>query len=380
MSVQKQMAAVTSSSPSSSSSKSSGIDETIVRLYKLIDAKDDLLAKEVQKRKDQQREMEEMINEKMEEVERLKKELDELRAMLSTVSTMGHIQRTATPIATQNSTIYGFCAVCEAAVPVRVSRRCNRCHTEAIAGEKDGNWNELNGAYRGCQHTIAGTRCESKTWEFVGICYRHPNKLPDRHCPLLPGVIANTEQLPCDVCKAVHPTVHRWDCGHFLCLPKCYRDYIRTKLDNRELLVNTPTKDYDATYACPLGCRAYIKSHNCFKMLGKARYQQYQTLGMESMIGRLLTPESTDGRQKLVNKIPDPIITRSCPDKKCGHEVNRTIHDLNNHIICRCGKEWCWQCEDTWKETCQYNHLIGIIFPGPSTPPSSRVIPNYPIR
>lgn len=53
----------------------------------------------------------------------------------------------------QKSQIHGYCSSCEKAVPVRVARRCNRCHTENIADAKDGSWTELNGQYNNCVHT-----------------------------------------------------------------------------------------------------------------------------------------------------------------------------------------------------------------------------------
>jgi hypothetical protein len=90
-----------------------------------------------------------------------------------------------------------------------------------------------------------------RQWEFIGVCPTHPCKAPDRHCPLLPGVISNPSGAVCGGCQKVEPTLLRGGCGHFVCAPKCWRNYARAKLDNRELLFNTPSLGADATLACP---------------------------------------------------------------------------------------------------------------------------------
>jgi hypothetical protein len=157
-----------------------------------------------------------------------------------------------------NNVIHGYCSLCERAVPVRITRRCNRCHSEDIdipSTLANNNWNELNGQYTGFEHNRM-TRCDNKRWEFVGICQRHPNKMPDRHCPLLPGVIANVNGLPCGGCGKVEPVVLRFGCNHFICIPKCWRNYARAKLDVRELFFDTPTKGCDATLPCPGNLKA----------------------------------------------------------------------------------------------------------------------------
>lgn len=256
------------------------------------------------------------------------------------------------PMDPKLSQIHGYCSSCERAVPVRIARRCSRCHTEDIADTKDeyGCWTSLIGIYANCVHTKA-TRCENKRWEFVGICHLHPNKAPDPHCPLLPGVIHNTTKEKCGGCDRIEPIVLRFGCGHFICLPKCWRNYMRTKLDNRELLFDKPQQGADATLSCPHGCRHYVQSENLFKSTGKARFEQYQTLrmyltnvliylpgslkmlnldssifndcvylcvrmyiyiDMEHLVGRLLTPESTDGRLELKVELPVGPLTKTC--------------------------------------------------------------------
>lgn len=129
------------------------------------------------------------------------------------------------------------------------------------------------------------------------------------------GVVPNIHNMKCGGCDRIEPVILRFGCGHFLCLPKCWRNYARTKLDNRELLFDTPQQGADATLSCPNSnrahgeCKYYVQSHNLFKALGKARYENYQTLGMEHLIGRMLTPESSDGRIDLKGKELPPLPT-----------------------------------------------------------------------
>lgn len=177
-------------------------------------------------------------------------------ASITPVATITAVNTTII-IPSTSSDIYGYCSLCEGAVQVRVSCRCNRCHSEDIMtpltngiNAVDNNWSELNGHYIDCVHNLKG-RCENKRWEFMGKCEKHPNKQPDSHCPLLPGVVTNINKLQCDGCKCISPKILRFDCGHFICLPKCWRTYACTKLDNRELLFDTPKNGDDATLRCP---------------------------------------------------------------------------------------------------------------------------------
>ena len=71
------------------------------------------------------------------------------------------------------NTLYGYCSECAGAVPVRVTRRCNRCYSVDITTQSPSDnspsedWSKLNHQYTGCVHTKA-IRCENKRWEFVG--------------------------------------------------------------------------------------------------------------------------------------------------------------------------------------------------------------------
>lgn len=145
----------------------------------------------------------------------------------------------ATPHAKKYSCVYGYCAACAKAVAVKVTRRCSKCKSEDITDAKEQHWADLNGQYLGCVHTLP-TKCDHKQWEFIGICPQHPDDAPDKHCPLLPGVVPNTTKAACDACNRVEDMILRFGCGHFICIPKCWRNYARTKLDNRELLFDTP--------------------------------------------------------------------------------------------------------------------------------------------
>ncbi len=265
--------------------------------------------------------------------------------------------------------IYGYCSDCEMVVLVKVSRRCNRCHSYEIEDAKDGNWTELNGQYNNMVHSRVSelqksTKCENKRWEFTGTCYVHPDKKPDRHCPLLPGVISNKSNIKCGDCKQIEPILLRWECGHYLCIRKCWRLYLRTKLDNRELLFDIPRQGADATLICPSTadrtkiepkCKHYVKSHNLFKVYGKTRYDQYQTLGMEHLVGRMLTPQSTDGEIDLKDLVITFPISKRC--KLCSFE-HRQSNNLNNRLPCQCRKDFCWHCENHWKPECGIYHLI----------------------
>ena len=105
-----------------------------------------------------------------------------------------------------------------------------------------------------------------------------------------------------------------------------------------------------------MGCRQFVQSYNLFKALGKARFEQYQTLGMEQLVGRRLSPESTDGRLELKTIIPVTLIKR-CPD--CQKECLR-VNNYNNHMTCPCGSHFCWQDLQKWDHSHESNHLIGF--------------------
>ncbi|AYV84361.1 MAG: putative E3 ubiquitin-protein ligase parkin [Hyperionvirus sp.] len=261
---------------------------------------------------------------------------------------------------TREGDMYGYCASCEGAVLVRVRRRCNKCHSEDIEDAKGGNWPDVNGQYDGCVHAKE-SKCTNRRWEFVAICPKHQDKKPDRHCSLLPGVVSNKAGEICGGCGKVEPVVLKFGCNHFVCVPKCWRNYARTKLDNRELLFDTPTPGSDATLSCPAGCRHFVESHNLFKALGKARYEQYQTLGMEHLVGRPLTAESREGRLVLTKKQPGSTNMLNCLN--CKNEHYKTLfgpkRNLNNKVDCICGIPWCWMCGKPWSDACANNHLIG---------------------
>ncbi|AYV81121.1 MAG: hypothetical protein Harvfovirus17_15 [Harvfovirus sp.] len=257
--------------------------------------------------------------------------------------------------------IHGHCLKCEKYVPVKVGRRCAhwKCLSTKIAEAKDGEvWTDLYKQYSGCVH-LEPTACTSTRWEFFGICPDHPDQ---KDAPLLLcQIICNDTKETCVGCGKVEPTLLQFGCGHFICAMKCWRNYVRTKLDNRELLFDTPTPGCDSTLACPAGCRHFIQSHALFKALGKARHEQYQTLGMEHLVGRSLTKESDEGRLALVKRLPLQNNYKFCVNcgsqhsrvKDGAHEVN-----LNCKIKChRCGFLWCWTCELDWTPACKA-HII----------------------
>jgi hypothetical protein len=253
------------------------------------------------------------------------------------------------------SKIHGYCSDCQLVVPVRVVRRCTLCHSTGISGiTSESNWKELNGQYDGCVHTVDGTVCNNKRWQFAGICYvNHPNKFPV-DCPLVPGAVPNIHSMECGVCKTIQPTVMRFGCRHFVCMPRCLRNYIRSKLDNRELAVNIPGH-HNATLRCPSNiiCQFFIEHHFVFLAQGKARYEHYQMLCMDHIADRMLTPESYEGRQELT-KLPPYHDKKRCT---CNYEHSKDGNLLNRRR-CQCNRDFCWQCGTAWKPSCDYEHII----------------------
>jgi hypothetical protein len=77
---------------------------------------------------------------------------------------------------------------------------------------------------------------------------------------------------------------------------------------------------------------------------------------MEHLVGRMLTPESLDGRLELKSTILAPPISKRCPS--C-HEEHRRTTSLNNHVVCKCGVEFCWHDLQKWDLGHKKHHLIG---------------------
>jgi hypothetical protein len=84
----------------------------------------------------------------------------------------------------------------------------SKCLSESLA-DSYSNWTELTMSSPGAVHTQSS--CSNRAWEFLAICEKHPDKKPDRHCPLLPSVYYNNDaRLPCGGCGKVEPIALRF--------------------------------------------------------------------------------------------------------------------------------------------------------------------------
>ncbi|AYV80715.1 MAG: putative E3 ubiquitin-protein ligase parkin [Harvfovirus sp.] len=191
------------------------------------------------------------------------------------------------------SDFFGYCTPCDKCVAAKITRRCLSCFSDAIEEVKDVDVTNLSAEYDNCRH-LGTTTCTWKKCKFFGSCFNHS----DKYLQMVPQVFANKTGIVCSPCEKVEQMLLRFGCNHVICL-NCWRKYTVLKLNNRELLFNTPTISSDPTLCCPVGCRKFIVGDNAFRILGKVLFAQYVTLGMEQMVGRKITPESTLGRVQL---------------------------------------------------------------------------------